>query len=577
MIDWAGVGQGALWVLGLATLLAACSRAHWLSGRQRVRFRTVLASPVLQMACAAGLALLCAGLFFSARAPWERTAWAALGALYVALAVSEHYRSIAPCRSRPALRGGRQAPTGTPPDATPPHEIRSIAPCGRVPYGRLPRGRLATWLNRLELWCALAAVPLLVFPGRWSPWALGGLAALWALRWATAGRLTVRTPADGPLLVLWLLLPLTWWASADHAVTLPALYQLLAGLLLCHSVVNWAVTPQRLWTAAGVLALCGAGLALLAPLSVTTWPTSKLFNALPVLAGLKPLLKPLWSEQINANVLGGGLALIWPLAAALLALRVPGSAWRAALARLGWGAVLLGITAVLVLSQARASLLAVGLAALGMALWRWRPLRWLALCAAAALLVWLGQRGLPDARRWVELLSSTGTLTSLAGRQEVWSRALYMLEDFPFTGIGLGTFDLVQPLLYPFFLSVGPAHHAHNLFLQVAVDLGLPGLIAYLALLLGAAFATWHSLTRAPLSPREQRPGEGLLALGLLASQAVLVLQGLLDVATWGTKLSFLPWFVLGLSLALANGDSSADSADRSSLICYRDERRLNK
>jgi len=543
MIDWAGVAKGALWVLGLATLLATCSRAHWLSGRQHVRFRTVLASPVLQMACAAGLALLCAGLFFSARTVWERTAWAALGALYVALAAVEYNRSIAPCgrqaspeprsiascRSRPALRGGR---------------------CFRR---RLARGRLAIWLNRLEFWCALGAVPLLVSPGRWSPWALGGLAALWALRWATTGRLTVRTPVDGSLLVLWLLLPVTWWASADHAVTLPALYQLLAGLLLCYSVVDWAVTPQRLWTAAGVLALCGAGLALLAPLSATTWPTSKLFNALPVLAGLKPLLKPLWSEEINANVLGGGLALIGPVAAALLAFRVPGSAGRAALARLGWGSVLLGITAVLVLTQARASLLAVGLAALGMALWRWRPLRWLALCAAVALLVWLGQRGMPDARRWVELLSSTGTLTSLAGRQEVWSRALYMLEDFPFTGIGLGTFDLVQPLLYPFFLSAGLAHHAHNLFLQVAVDLGLPGLIAYLALLLGTAFATWRSLTRAPLSSREQRPGEGLLALGLLASQAVLVLQGLLDVATWGTKLSFLPWFVLGLSLALGN------------------------
>jgi putative inorganic carbon (HCO3(-)) transporter len=544
MIDWAGVGQGALWVLGLATVLAACSRAHWLSGQQRVRFRTVLGSPVLQMACDAGLALLCAGLFFSARALWERTAWVALGTLYVALAVSEHNRSIAPCRPCPAMRGGR-----------------------------LPYGRLATWVNRLELWCALGAVPLLVFPGRWSPWALGGVAALWALRWATTGRLTVRTPVDGSLLVLWLLLPLTWWASADHAVTLPALYQLLASLLLCHSVVNWAVTPQRLWTAAGVLALCGAGLALLAPLSATTWPTFKLFNALPVLSRLKPLLKPFWGEQINANVLGGGLALIGPVAAALLALRVPGSAWRAALARLGWGMVLLAITAVLVLSQARASLLAVGLAALGMALWRWRPLRWLALCAGAALLVWMTQRGLPDARRWVELLSSTGTLTSLAGRQEVWSRALYMLEDFPFTGIGLGTFDLVQPLLYPFFLSAGLAHHAHNLFLQVAVDLGLPGLIAYLALLLGTAFATWRSLTRAPLSSRAQWPAEGLLALGLLGSQAVLVLQGLLDVATWGTKLSFLPWFVRGLSLAL--GNLATDYADRSSLICYRDERRL--
>jgi putative inorganic carbon (HCO3(-)) transporter len=243
------------------------------------------------------------------------------------------------------------------------------------------------------------------------------------------------------------------------------------------------------------------------------------------------------------------------VAAALLGTRVPGAAWKTALTRLLCAAALLGITAVLVLSQARTALAAVAVAALGMAAGRWRLVRWLALWAAVALAVWWGCRGLPDVRRWAELLSSTGTLTSLDGRQEVWSRALYMLEDFPFTGIGLGAFDLVQPLLYPFFLGAGVAHHAHNLFLQVGVDLGLPGLIAYLAVLLGSLYATWSSLT-----PTGARPGEGSLALGLLGSQLVLLLGGLTDVANWGTKLAFLPWFVLGLSLAQA--ETSTDYAD---------------
>jgi len=121
----------------------------------------------------------------------------------------------------------------------------------------------------------------------------------------------------------------------------------------------------------------------------------------------------------------------------------------------------------------------------------------------------------------------------------------------------------VQPLLYPFFLSAGEVHHAHNLFLQVGVDLGLPGLIAYLALLLGSLCATWHSYY-APLPQGEGLGGEGPgavpprvdgvranLALGLLGSQVAWVAHGMLDAGVWASKLAFLPWFVLGLAIAL--------------------------
>ncbi|HEB77806.1 MAG TPA: hypothetical protein ENI90_04675, partial [Methylothermaceae bacterium] len=69
----------------------------------------------------------------------------------------------------------------------------------------------------------------------------------------------------------------------------------------------------------------------------------------------------------------------------------------------------------------------------------------------------------------------------------MWTNALYALSDFVFTGIGIGTFRQVMPLLYPF-VSITPDSpsftHAHNLYLQIGLDLGLPGLIAWLALIL---------------------------------------------------------------------------------------------
>ena len=69
------------------------------------------------------------------------------------------------------------------------------------------------------------------------------------------------------------------------------------------------------------------------------------------------------------------------------------------------------------------------------------------------------------------------TLGSLEGRIEVWSRAISMIQDFLFTGIGRGSFGPLADTLYPFFLAApGTGPHAHNLFLQVAVDLGILGL-----------------------------------------------------------------------------------------------------
>ena len=44
---------------------------------------------------------------------------------------------------------------------------------------------------------------------------------------------------------------------------------------------------------------------------------------------------------------------------------------------------------------------------------------------------------------------------------EIWSRALYALQDFPFTGVGLGAFRRVVNVLYPLFLvPPGRGHRA---------------------------------------------------------------------------------------------------------------------
>jgi putative inorganic carbon (HCO3(-)) transporter len=147
---------------------------------------------------------------------------------------------------------------------------------------------------------------------------------------------------------------------------------------------------------------------------------------------------------------------------------------------------------------------------------------------------------------------TTGDATSgLDQRVEVWSRALYAIQDFPYTGLGLGTFERVVAVLYPLFLHPdGTLPHAHNLYLQVAVDLGLPGLVAYLALL-GLTFAIALSAYR--VFRRSGRSDLALLCAGCIAGLAGMCVHELVDAVTWGTKLAFVPWMVMGLVAGLTH------------------------
>jgi putative inorganic carbon (HCO3(-)) transporter len=150
--------------------------------------------------------------------------------------------------------------------------------------------------------------------------------------------------------------------------------------------------------------------------------------------------------------------------------------------------------------------------------------------------------------------TGVGTI-SLSGRVEIWSRALYAIQDFPFTGCGLGTFREVVWLLYPLF-TIPPSTdvaHAHNIFLQVALDVGLPGLASYLALLGQAGYSAWVAA----------RAGGGYRApaLGLLGGLVGLHVYGLADALAPGSKPALLFWMALGLLAAMHRLVSPRDAS----------------
>jgi hypothetical protein len=149
-----------------------------------------------------------------------------------------------------------------------------------------------------------------------------------------------------------------------------------------------------------------------------------------------------------------------------------------------------------------------------------------------------------DGLRMAGVKMRTSVCRSVGGRRQVWSAGLAYWRQAPWFGAGLDMFRYHYARDY---MSEAdrrerrsPAH-AHNAMLQIAIDTGLVGLVAYLWLL-GVVVARCLGQRRAP---------EALLAL------LAVHLFGGVDAIPLGAKVGLLAWGALGLALAATRGDPS--------------------
>lgn len=401
-----------------------------------------------------------------------------------------------------------------------------------------------TWLPRLTWWepfWIASLAPILLLPGRLLPLRLHPLSVLalflfWPLHLLHQRRLTPRTPLDWPLALLVACFPVSLWASVDRVRSWEVAGYLLLGIAIYVALVNWPVTRQRPhWIGWAVIALATA-LSLLGPL---LFVDAAGFPAVmrSIIAAARPITDRL-GENINPNILAS--ALLPGFAIALALVLQPGWTSRRWLPMAS--AVLAAwLLVVITLAQSRSALLAAVVIVMLLLVLRWPRLLYatpVLIIAVVALLSRVGSGAILDA------LTTSSTTAGLVQRVEIWQRAFFALHDFPFTGIGLGLFGRVIPLLYPY-LTIAPSieiPHAHNLLLQIGADLGLPGLVAYGSLQLCLIGMLATSLRRHPDSLAWP------LAAGALAYTIGALAGGLFDVVSWGSKLAFAPWLLVALA-----------------------------
>jgi putative inorganic carbon (hco3(-)) transporter len=403
--------------------------------------------------------------------------------------------------------------------------------------------RCAGFLVRWEWFWLLLLLPFLLFPNGPQALFLLVIPLLWLLRRPIDGYFVPPTPLNGVIALLLFMVLVSLYATFDIELSMPKIAGMVLGVAIFYGAVAYGRSRSNgLWHLVTAVLLIGFGMSLVG-LVGTPWRGPFTFlnawqSALPIDMAIPGTV----TGTINPNEMAGVLNWLLPLAVALLF----GGLGRLRRSRLLWPWLLLGglvaLWSMMLLatySRGGTAAFVVSLLVMVAVAWRWGRVL---LATAVVTLTTLAYR-----YNLLELLLGNGLDTrqqmGLEARVEIWSRALYGLQDFPFTGMSMNGFREVVHILYPLFLipPTTDLGHAHNHLLQAGLDLGIPGLIAYLAIWLISAILLYQAWQQAHLYSHK------LLIIGLIGSLTAGWFFGILDAIALGARPGFLWWLLLAL------------------------------
>ena len=134
--------------------------------------------------------------------------------------------------------------------------------------------------------------------------------------------------------------------------------------------------------------------------------------------------------------------------------------------------------------------------------------------------------------------------SSTSYRVGIWKGTLRMLKDIGLHGIGIG--DGAFEMIYTAYALSGieSAPHAHNLYLQIAVEMGVFALLIFLFFIfLYAQFS--FSFCKTAISRSNK-----LLCLGIFSGVLAVLIQGTTDYVWYNYRIFLLFWMLVGLGVA---------------------------
>ena len=328
------------------------------------------------------------------------------------------------------------------------------------------------------------------------------------------------------------------------------------GVLAMAGLATWCTTTDRLITATLLFALASTGVLILGALNTfitnakfITGPAGSIWStpAVPWLPQIMMGLPGLESTegQVNQNALGGTALMLVPTCAGLAAAAFIGGRRRHLMLVAGGVATTVAV-AVLGRTLSRTAWISAVLTLVALAL-RWRRGRYWVLAALLVATAGLGftvhrlrpadfDDGIRSAR------------SSVLARVAIWQDGVDRLREAPWLGVGINQFHEVTPTAAAH--GASRVAHAHNMLLQVALDVGLLGLSGYVLLL----YALLLMADRAARRPDMV----GRIAAGAGFSLVGVHLFGLGDTIALGAKVGIFQWLCAGLILAASHLPPSA-------------------
>ena len=138
-------------------------------------------------------------------------------------------------------------------------------------------------------------------------------------------------------------------------------------------------------------------------------------------------------------------------------------------------------------------------------------------------------------------VASIATTSGHRGRLDLWENTLDIIRDHPITGVAPGNWQYRYPAYaHGEHINVQAApERPHNDLLWIASETGIPGLVAYLLILVAAGWSCWRVLHRAT-------PETRTLALGFAALIIAHLIDGLFNFPRERIEAASFFWFAIG-------------------------------
>jgi hypothetical protein len=401
--------------------------------------------------------------------------------------------------------------------------------------------------HRCYLVCALGAIGLWeLFPWlSWQPLVLGLLP--YGLDLLAGNFYMKRTPFRLPISIFLLSAGLGVWTAYDPNVAWPRFWLIISAALLFLAVLQQR--PADLWLLAYCLAILGIIISSHFLLTYNWEAGPRKIEAISRLGILWMKVRPtIQGESLYPNFAAGIVMALFPFALAAI---VHTSRKKRYLQASFWGIGSLLCAACMVLSATRGIWISFMVVAVFLSLWaacrwlahrlHWRPAFLLALillpilAAGAAFFILFAQQS-------VSLLNSMPGPAMAENRLLLQADALRLIQDFRFTGAGLGTFSG----LYGHYIRVTPNFiilHAHNIYLDVTLEQSPLGLIALVWIFL---------LTIWVLIDGYQFSSEKLLSVAALTSLLMVMIHGLASDDIYYSGMAFILFLAPGIASVLA-------------------------